>query len=320
MKKHVTILALLLCLTLTACGGEPTTSRGQDLSLEKSVNPEETAILLTVDGREVPAWRYFYWLAHACDQVQQQYEASGVPLDWNLSVPGGTLADYVKRQALADTVLYATVENWADQYGCIPAEAGQPGTALPDLGLDEVKMSELETVGQMYAALYDLYCTEGSPLAPTQEALAQFGETCKAITLNRILIAGGDDREAARQRAAEVFSKLNGAEDQASEFAALAAAGDDRSGVRTVVDAEDGLAPELLKAVQALEPGQCSGILESEEGFSILQRLETDAEALREEYFDHLLQTAAESAAVAAAAAYDEVDPAAFAAARKAQK
>ena len=117
MRKRITALALLLCLTLTACGAGKD-SQGQTSFLGTAAGVEETAALLTVDGREVPAWRYLYWLADTCDRIREQYAESSLEPDWESPLSGGTLADYARDQALADTVLYATVENWAEQCGC----------------------------------------------------------------------------------------------------------------------------------------------------------------------------------------------------------
>ena len=55
-------------------------------------------------------------------------------------------------------------------------------------------------------------------------------------------------------------------------------------GPRTLSPDSGELDGELLDAARELQEGQCSGILESQEGFSILRRLETDPEALREPY------------------------------------
>ena len=63
---------------------------------------------------------------------------------------------------------------------------------------------------------------------------------------------------------------------------------------------------------QALEEGQYSGILESEEGFSILCRLTAEGETLAGEAFDRLLQEAAEGALVQTASAYDRLDAETF--------
>ena len=60
---------------------------------------------------------------------------------------------------------------------------------------------------------------------------------------------------------------------------------------------------------RALPVGQCSGILESQEGFSILRRLETDLSGLGEAYFDEQLQRAAETAEVVLGADYEALQP-----------
>ena len=331
MRKRVTALALVLCLGLSGCA--PQKKEEKASLLGRAAELGEEMILLTVDGREVPAWRYLHWLRRCCGQLREQYRAAGLPLDWNAPVEGGTLADYVKDQALADTALYATVETLAEANGCALDEADLAALEsaweekaaeyggeeaylrrLADMGLDRARMEELAGVGRLYAKLYDLYLEEGSALAPAPEALAAFAAEQGRITVNRLLFAVGEDRESARQRAAEAFARLNTAEDLRAEFAALAAEGDDRLGPRTFTLGDGTLDQELEAAAQDLEVGQCSGILETEEGFSILLRRETDLTGLEEDYFDHLLQEAAENAEVRLTESYRALDPAAFAA------
>lgn len=157
----------------------------------------------------------------------------------------------------------------------------------------------------LYAKLYDFCLTEGSELSGLLE-------NTDGLTVDRILINAGEDREAARERAAEVFSRLNGAEDPAAAFSALAAEGDDRAGPRSLLPGDGTLPQALEEAARALEEGQYSGILESEEGFSILRRLAYQGETLAGEAFDRLLQAAAEEARIQTAPAYDSLDAAAF--------
>lgn len=306
MNIKLLIPALLLSLLLSACGGKQT-SEGWDLSVPEDKMQEE-AILLTVDGRAVPEWRYRYWLTKACTRLQEQYEAAGMEVDWAAEAEGGTLADYVKAQALADTVLYATVENWAERWGCTtPEDGGWQTSTLPELGFDPAQMKTLQAVGRQYGALCELACTEGSGLAPTREQLMAFAEEKGLLTLDRILVAAGEDRETAKARAGELFSRLNGAAEPSSAFAALAAEGDDLKGPRTVLVSE--LEPQVGEAARALQVGQCSGILESQEGFLILRRLETDLSGLGEAYFDEQLQRAAEAAEVVLGADYEALRP-----------
>ena len=162
-----TVAALLVCLCLAACSA-PTETGG---ILGQASGLEEEEVLLTVDGREVPAWRYLYWLAWTCGQMRERYESSGTALDWDTPVSGGTLAQYVKDQALADTVLYAVVENLAEKAGYASSEEVGAKAALPDMGLDEAQMAQLEDVGRMYGWLYDRYCAGEGSLTPTQEEL-----------------------------------------------------------------------------------------------------------------------------------------------------
>lgn len=330
MRKRVTILALVLCLTLTACGGGED-SRGQTSLLGAAAGIQEDAVLLTVDGREVPAWRYLYWLAYTCDRVRERYEENGLKLDWDTPLGGGTLADYARDQALADTALYATVENWAERYGCgltgedqialdedWAEKAADHGgeeaylEILADMGLDQTRAKELSGVGQMYAKLYALSNTADSALAPDREALEEFAAEQGLLTVDRILVSAGADKEAARRRAAEIFSQLNSAADQTAKFTELAAAGDDTTGPRILSPGDGVLDTALEEAAGALAEGQCSGILESGEGFSILLRLPTAPESVSAGYFDQRLQSAAEGAAVETAEEYGKLDIAGF--------
>lgn len=324
MKKRIVCCAVCL-LCLCGCGGERETPRPALLGQASGL--DEEAVLLTVDGREVPAWRYLYWLAFTCDQVRARYEDAGLTLDWKIPVTGGTLGDYAKDQALADTALYAVVENWAETYGVVlteedgltarwedqaKAHGGEEAylAELAALGLDRERAEALETVGLLYGKLFRLYKEADSPLAALEKDL-------ETMTVDRILISAGDGeegRETARQRAAEFFARLNGAEDQAAAFSALAAEGDDSAGPRTFLPGDGTLDPVLEEAAAALEEGQCTGILESEEGFSILRRLppEAGAPVPAGERFDRLLQQAAEESLVRTAAEYDRLDTAAF--------
>lgn len=294
MKYRVLSLTLMLCLLLTACGG------GGDAQSQASLPPEPAAdmeTLLVVDGREVPAWRYLYWLERVCESIAADYAAAGAEPDWQAGEP--TLGEYAKQQALSDTVLYATVENWAEQYGC----------TLPEESSADDRAEELAAVGQMYGKLYTLFCTEGSALAPAAEETAAFAEEAGWYTFERLLIPAGGDAEAARGKAAEVFACLNAAADKAAEFDSLSA--EYGSGAQTAQKGDGTLPAALENALSTLAEGQFSGILESPEGFSILRRLPPDPAALREAHFDHLLQNAAESAQVQCTAEYGKIDAAA---------
>ena len=92
MKWRVMALALVLCLGLSGCAAEE--KKAPSSLLGRAAEMEEDAILLTIDGREIPAWRWLYWLAFTCGQIREKYTDSGLTLDWSAPVTGGTLAEY----------------------------------------------------------------------------------------------------------------------------------------------------------------------------------------------------------------------------------
>ena len=92
MKRHTAcILTLTAVLFLSACGEADAES---GLFYEASgIRPD--TVLLSVDGREVTARRYLYWLACACDYIAGYYD-SGDGIQWGDTVDGQTLKCIVR--------------------------------------------------------------------------------------------------------------------------------------------------------------------------------------------------------------------------------
>jgi hypothetical protein len=153
-------------------------------------------------------------------------------------------------------------------------------------------------VGALYGKLCALVQIPGSAPAPTAEELADFARREGYLTLERILIPAG---EGAADRAAEVFARVNAGGEEAFFREMPQEAVTFRPG-------DGAFAPALEEAAAALEPGQLSGILESEEGFSILRRGETDTAGLAVAWLDSRLLARAEEAEILPSAAYEGVD------------
>lgn len=305
MQKKIMGLALTFCILLTACGSRA--ERQDQVSLlAQAAEMEEETILLTVDGREVPAWRWLYWLDWVCGQLRRQHEQAGLALNWDTAAGEGTLAEYAREQAVADAVLYAVVENLAERYDAA-AESGTDSILSAETGLTAEQMAELECVGWLYAALYRQSLEPDSALAPEETALRDFAEENGWLTVEQLLFPWNGDPEAARTAAAEQFARINGAADPIGEFTALAG-----TAPVTFQAGEEALAPALEDAALSLEEGQLSGILEYEDGFAILLRRETELDAVREAWFDHWLRSETERAQVEITEACRTLDIAAF--------
>ena len=321
------IICLLCCLTLCACGA------GELPPLSPSVTPApaptsipgraanlmENEILLAVDGRDIPAWEYLYWLSLACDRANA---APGVP-DWQA----------VREQALMNTALYASVESLAERYGVTFSKEDENAVAerwrqrcaaygdeagylkeIARYGLNQERAQTLFRVGLLYGKLREL-CQEGEALSPDADALEKLSRESGEIVIDRILCADSD-RAAAKRRAETFFSQLNGASNQAALFTELTWEGSDHNGPRAL---KDGVFSErLTQAARALQVGQLSGIVESDDGFSILRRLPPERESLLETWLRRVVEEQARAADVEVTEAYLSLDASKFAAALEA--
>ena len=334
-RRHFAALGLaaLLALSLAGCGGEKAEgARTSGLYYEAcGISPD--AVLLTVDGREVPAWRYLYWLTWGCDQLSAAYDAAGLPLDWSETVEGTDLADYVRQQALDNTVLYATVENWAEAYQVEFAEADRPElerlwarqaetaggeeeylAQMADRGLERSEAEALCTDALLYRKLSQLSAESGSALAPAEGAVEAFAEEQGYLTLEWLTVPVDEeaDRESCREQAASLFSQINASADPLAAFAALEETYGTGDGARTFLPGHGILPAAVEEAAKTLEENQWSGILEADDGFYLLLRRPLDTAAVAADYFDSRLQQAAAEAEITTTAAFDALEIPAF--------
>ena len=263
------LCALALMICLTGCAPKEEPSSSAQPAVENET-------LLMINGKEVPAWRYLCWLDRAVAQGLDETAA--------------------KAQALSDTALYAAVEAMAEEYGVTLTEeeraALSPGVWAE---LPEEQWRQLSAVGMLYGKLCSLEIPE--------ETLKAFGTEKGWRTVDRILIPAGED---AAGKEADVFARLNGGGEEA--FNAAKSESADTLGQRTFLPGDGTLAPALEDAAAALSQGQLSGILESEEGFSILYCLPLDTEQMRIPWLDAELQRRAETADIEALPGYETLN------------
>ena len=313
---------LLSALILTGCGK----TGGEPGLLEQASGLSPDVVVLTVDGREVPAWQVLYWLGRSCDTLSAQ--CAGETPDWASPREGGqTLGGYAKAQALRTTVLYAEIAVWAERYGCAltdadqaliqsewPAEGGEKQALSEEMGLRTEDARALCAVYCLYDHLLELFRTQGSALYPPGTTAADYLTENGGRTVAVLEIPADPSspelRTQGRAQAEKAREALAAAPDAPGQFAALAEPYGTVSQV-TFLPGDGALDEALEQAAGTLAEGALSAVLETPAGFALLLRrpLSETADAL---YFDHLLQAAADGAKVEFTRAYVRIDPADF--------
>ncbi len=317
MKRRIFALLVCLPLLLSACGK---TDAGAGGLLSRASGIADDEVLLTVDGREVPAWRYLYWLTAVCDQIRTAWNDAGRTLDWQQTLSGEPLADYARRKALENTALYATVETLAEENGVTLTEDdqaqldGEWQEKVAEYGGEEAYLQALERMGLgreeaqalsedacLYRKLLERSGDASSGLYVTPEETAEFAAGREYLAASCILVStagvAAEDSEALadkKSRAESIFSQINSAADGAAEFTRLAQTENDAPAQPGTFAAGDGTLPQAAEeALRALSVGQWSGVVETEEGYYLLLRQEVDDAAIRADCFDSRLLTAA---------------------------
>lgn len=313
----VALSAVLLTGALSGCGSS------YDPVKEVMGYPGST-VLFKVDGNDVTASDYFFWMAKNADYVASYYSAMGGAVDWTASIDGdggATMDEYVKSESQNTAVVYSVVAAKAAAAGyeftaedkadydeqCAETKEQLGGEEayqdyLKTMCLTDDLMLELSKVGVVYSHMEAGLCADGGEYAPAEGELAQYADDNGLLCAKHILLltkdmstgeALPDDQKAEKKaKAEELLAQLQAISDPEelkTKFDELMQANSEDSGLQSNPDGYvfgDGeMVQPFEDATKALAPGQISGIVESDFGYHIILRLDpADAPALREEW------------------------------------
>ena len=333
------LAALLLALSLGACGAEPDT---ESLAYQLAgLDPQET--ILTVNGREVSAELYLYWLQYACSVA----ESTGAVdeegnLDWDyVYADGVTAEEYIVGEALSQAKLYMMIEEWAQTYGVELTDAEEQSVEeeiayyAEQLGGEEAYADYLDQIGisaeanrrmtadfYLYSNLLELTKDADSSLYIDDEELYQYdGITADTILVDHILFLTSDDAEDNQLRydtMEEVRQSLLEAEEplRTDMFNYIADNYSEDTGRAYypngyLVTEDANFVEPFLQAALALQEGEVSEIVTSEYGYHLLLR-KPIRDYVADAYLGDLLMVAADNAEVAYSEAYDALDREAY--------
>lgn len=353
--KKLLALALSLCLALplAACGDSPATGSdapsgnspsGSNGPAEPSAEPlpdyvhaftqavagvDGDTVMFTVDGMDVTAEFYFYWLANYCYMADLQSQMYlGTPLDLSQeSSDGTTLADSVKDGARSMATVYLLMEKEAPAKGAevTPEQQAsldaQKSALIEERGVDGFE-ALLQQEG-LSESLYERLNRMSGPLlqnmeatypAPTQEEADQYIEENDLLRAKHILIRTVEQKEdgsvgfhrensgeptnadgsaytgtvedynaAALEKANDILSQLNAADDPLVMFDQLMQSNSEDPGLASYPDGYDFTAGQMVtefeQGTRDLEYDQYSAQpVQSDDGYHIILRLRPDVD------------------------------------------
>ena len=315
MKKWMSgLLALALLTGLCAgCGDKrpvdtPTEEAPYGIYYDVTgIHPKET--VLEVDGNQIPAELYFYWLTYTCGNLENSlnmyhtyYGLYGElfgedgALNWDADFEEGkTLAQKALEDAENSVKFYAAIENLAarrdvslteeDQTaldGSIASaqeQLGEEGFAdyLELMGITQENFRRISAAGFLFDRLRELVLVEGDELYRELGGSVYVDHILLSTVNNETGEALPEEEIAAKRATAEdLLAQLQAAEDREALFTQLAAEHGEDPGRETetgyLMDENTNFVQEFKDAALALEVGQLSGIVETNYGFHILLR------------------------------------------------
>ena len=265
-------------------------------------------VVMTVDGVDIPAGVYTYWLADQYSSMAYTYMTYGMELDVAeaMDESGATMADYFSQQAETVCQMHAVLKNKALEAGLELTEEQQEDMAQLADSYDENMLTYYATDMTGLAAAYEASClatnlqdylyAEDGPEAPTEETLTDYAQETGTYTCRYILFYTADlDEDDADGRAAqlaaaqEIYDQLAACapEELEETFAQLQAEHNyDGNTEPFTFNDDSSLADGFRETVAAVSEGELALSDETMYGYFVILRLPNDLDTLKEEYVD----------------------------------
>ena len=260
---------------------------------------DPSRVVMTIDGKEVNAEEYLYWLSYYCDYYSQYMSYMDIT-DWSTELePGFTAGDYIAQQAELQTLSmvtqYAVIDNWAQEAGITLTEEdvadidAQRAASIEQLGGEAAYQQWLQSLGisddfithslgnsYLINHLSDAYHEKGSAIYPDEGQLNDYTDSHEYFGALILFIDTCEMDETAKADAFanmnEYAAELGQAADPDAAFAEIAKElGLDTNIATFTADVmEDG----FIAGLKEVDIGAVTGVISTEEGCYVAIRKE----------------------------------------------
>lgn len=276
-----------------------------DVAMETIGVPGDT-VMLTVEGREVTAEEYLYWLGYNTSYYEMISSYSGGAMDLTQEAQEGVTWDQqLKNSARDNAVLLALVPDLAEEYGAaltqedlqtvldnresrIASVGGEDMYAyqLQAMGVSDETALRLDTVTALYNKVQEAWLDKKAE-ALTDEDVAAYIEENDLLRAKHILLLTRDmttgevmDEAGKAQQKAKADDLLAQLRADPSKFDQLMQENSEDTGLSAYPDGYVFTAGEMVAefedGTRALGFGEISDVIESDYGYHIILRLDPD--------------------------------------------
>ena len=176
------------------------------------------------------------------------------------------------------------------------------------LGISEDTFDSINRMYLLYARIHDLYTADGSAMHPTQEAIDAFAQEKGYVTVKLLYwpASGGENSQAQAQ---DFAARLSTAEDKDALYAEMAQQLGIEAGDTGRTFSAETLGDTLSAAFSALEPGQVSDVIATDEGWYVAIGQTLDESSVLDEMFtENVTQARSELTVEYNQGLYDKLD------------
>lgn len=282
------------------------------------IDPNETA--LEVDGNTIPMELYFYWLTYSCSNLEYQLNVYSSyygmyselinedgTAKWDQELDGVLLSQMAKEQAESSALSFVVLENEAAARGITLSDEDKAGVEndrasymeqlgsqedfdnnLWEMGISLDSFDRVSAVAYFYQHLLELAQDSDSDLYQAPADTDAYVDHILLMTIDSATQEPLTEEEIAakKEKAEELLAQLQSTDAAELEtvFTQLADENGEDPGRTTdtgyLIDADTSFVQEFKDAAFALQPGEISGIVESDYGYHILLRKELKEEHL----------------------------------------